>query len=126
MLNKKAGFKKPQSMFEYQIHNILEEFFDDLESQKTFFDCLSPKGFPLRYDFYSKKHNLLIEADGTQHYDKNNPNYDEYVHICDETKNNYAKQNGINLIRIPYKKHVTKEYILQFISEIDLLYYNAG
>jgi hypothetical protein len=110
MLNKKSGFKKPQSMFEYQIHNILEEFFDDLESQKTFFDCLSPKGFPLRYDFYSKKHNLLIEADGTQHYDKNNGYYSEDIVRHDEMKKEYCEKNNIRLITIDYKRNQDVKY----------------
>jgi hypothetical protein len=123
-LNKELGFKKPQSMFEFLISNYLEEIFKDLEFQKTFDDCISPKGYLLKYDFYSKSNNLLIEADGTQHYDKNNPNYNEYSVICDDIKNSYAKRNNINLIRIPYKKKVTKEYIIEHLKQIDLLDYN--
>lgn len=88
---------------------VLEKILKDNKvtfiKEKTFPDLLSPKGFPLRYDFYLNDKNILIEFDGKQHFDKNNffnyNNY-EYRHECDVIKNNYAINNSIKLYRIPY------------------------
>lgn len=125
-INKSLGYKKPQSMFEYLVGMYIDELFKDVEYQKTFPDCLSPKGYELRYDFYISSCNLLIEADGTQHYDKTNPNYNEYASMCDDIKDKYALDNNINLIRIPYIKKVTKQYVLNYLRQLDPLNYNVG
>jgi len=66
-----------------------------------------------RFDFYLPKYNLFIEYDGSQHY-----NSRFYIGIYkseeigiqkfneaknrDTIKNEYCKNNGINLLRIPY------------------------
>lgn len=125
-INKSLGFKKPQSMFEHLVGVYVDEMFENVEYQKTFSDCLSPKGYELKYDFYIDTCNLLIEADGTQHYDKTNPNYSEYANVCDRIKDKYALDNHINLIRIPYTKQVTKQYVLNYLGQLDPLNYNAG
>ena len=116
MLNRECGFKKPHSLFEHFVGIYLEEIFDDLEYEKTFSNCLSPRGYNLRFDFYSDKHHILVEADGDQHYNKKNNYYNEYVHQCDLIKNRYAYDNNYILIRIPYTKKVTREYVEQYVK----------
>ena len=115
-LNKECDMKKPKSVFEDIIGRYLKEFIDDIEYEKSFNDCLSKKGYKLYYDFYSKKYNLLIEADGKQHVDSSNPWYNEYNKHSDEIKNQYCLENNIKLVRIPYTKNVTKEYVYSFIK----------
>ena len=73
-----------------------------------------PKRYPLRIDFYIPELNLFIEADGTQHTDPNNPWYDEYYVECDNLKTAYCNKIG-TLLRIPYTKNVTAEYILKHL-----------
>lgn len=116
LLNKECGMKKPKSIFEDRIGNYLSYFIEDLEYEKSFDDCLSEKGYRLYYDFYSKKYNLLIEADGNQHINSDNPWYNEYNVRSDEIKNQYCIKNHIRLIRIPYTLNVTKEYVYSFIK----------
>jgi len=86
----------------------------------VFKDLLSDKNAHLRFDFaiFSNKKELLylIEYDGQQHF-KQIPYYggDEYfntVKINDGLKNNYCKNNNINLIRIPYYNKANINQIL--------------
>lgn len=60
----------------------------------------------LHFDFWLPQYRVAIEYDGKQHYksieffDKNEPL--EVRQERDKIKNQYCKDNGINLIRIPY------------------------
>jgi len=120
-LNKKCGFKKPKSKFEESVYECLTDIFgiDNIIRQKTFDKCVSPKGHILFFDFFIEDHNLIIEADGDQHINKDNPWYSEYYsEECDEIKNEYCRSNNINLIRIPYKKSFDKSYIESFMENI--------
>lgn len=78
----------------------------EIETEKTFDGLVNPKtGKSLRYDYYIKSLNLLIEVDGFTHYDKTRT---ESVfggdfaerQALDEIKNEFAKANGMNLIRV--------------------------
>ena len=117
-MNKKMGFKKLKSKFEEQIFTYLIEIFgiENIERQKYFEDCLSPKGYYLYFDFYIKNQNMIIEADGDQHNNKNNPWYsDYYCNDCDKIKDDYCYNNKIKLIRIPYKRNFDNTYIKTFL-----------
>lgn len=114
-LNRATGMKKPKSVFEDKVKSYFFTKFSDCIEEKEFEDCLSSKGYKLRFDIYVPSKNLLIEADGTQHYDKNNPNYNEYRVQCDTIKEEWCIKNKIKLIRIKYSKNITDKYIENFI-----------
>lgn len=116
-IQESLGFTKSKSHFEEMIYTKLKKHFTNIECEKTFEDLLSPKGFNLRVDFYIKELNLIVEADGTQHCDKSNPWYDSYYANCDSLKNEYAKQQNINIVRIPYTKNVTDTYVNKYLSK---------
>lgn len=95
------------------------------ERQKSFVNLVNPKtNHSLFYDFYIKKLSILIEYDGQQHFepcymsiiglDCAKEKFEEQKHK-DQIKDNYAKENNIKLIRIPYwdfkniEKILTKE-----------------
>ena len=91
------------------------------ESQKVFLDCRFKK--PLKFDFYIKNCNLLIEYDGIQHYKlwtvigyKKNPEkaYVRFINSLkrDKIKNIYCQTKNINLLRIPYTEFSNIEIIL--------------
>ena len=91
------------------ITQILQQNNINFATQYTFDDLLSDKGYPLRFDFAIFKDNkldFLIEFDGRQHYESveywGGEDYLKYLQQCDKIKNNYAKQNNIKMIRIPY------------------------
>lgn len=68
----------------------------------------SVSGGTPRFDFritQKSECDYIIEYDGEQHY-KDIPNYQglEYHQIRDNEKNQFCKDNGIPIIRIPYKK----------------------
>jgi len=94
------------------------------ESEKTFAECLSPKHNKLRFDFFIPEKNILIEFDGTHHikptnkYKRAQRGHQQTV-IHDQIKNQYAEDNNILLVRIPYKafKYITfilAIYLLDF------------
>lgn len=94
---------------ETKIRNFLCE--NDIEHipQYIFNDCIYKK--PLKFDFYLPSNNLCIEYDGEQHYkpiqfgsitiEEAKENL-KLTKIKDEIKNEYCKDNGINLLRISY------------------------
>jgi len=74
--------------------------------QKIFDDCIGLKN-KLPFDFYIPSINLCIEFDGVQHFI---PTFGtvrfKTTKRNDTIKTNYAKQNGICLLRISYKENV--------------------
>ena len=71
-------------------------------------------GKPLRPDFILPDHKIWIEYDGEFHYKKmyDNDSY-EILKEHDKRKNEYAKQHGWKLIRIPYYDFDNIEGILK-------------
>lgn len=95
-----------------QIEQILIDNNVEYLKEKTFFDCLSPRGVNLRYDFAILKDNKiirLIEYDGEFHYKVRDDFFGGekellYRQECDKIKTEYAQSVNIPLIRIPYYK----------------------
>jgi very-short-patch-repair endonuclease len=72
--------------------------------QKRFKNCINKR--PLPFDFYLEKHNLCIEYDGSQHYNiypkwGGEKKFNQ-IQLHDKIKTDYCRENGINLLRIPY------------------------
>lgn len=97
----------------------------NFKPEKTFDNFKSEKGWAYRFDFAVYDENeliLLIEYDGVQHFEPVDfankgeewavKNYLKTIHR-DEIKNNYCKEKGIELLRIPYTKFNEIETILQ-------------
>lgn len=80
------------------------------EQEKTFANLQDKRLLP--YDFYLPEYNCLIEYDGQQHFQYQGTGWDtkeqfEETQKHDKMKNNYAINNNIILIRIPYTKYDT-------------------
>jgi len=109
-----------ESKGEKQIRNSLESNEIIFETQKRFDDCINPKNnYILPFDFFLPEHNTLIEFDGIQHFRFSTKFYktlDDFHHrqYLDQIKNEYAKNNQIKLIRIPYNKIKYVEDLLKF------------
>ena len=89
---------------EEKIKQLLEELEISFVKEKTFDTCRFPKTNALaKFDFYVNN-KYLIEYDGKQHYEKNNPFNISLSDIQDRDnfKNKWCKDNEIPLIRIPY------------------------
>lgn len=95
----------------------------NFEIQKTFPNLISiTNNGRLRYDFYIPSNNTLLEYDGEHHFKPISfTSYDDpYANLAtiqkrDHKKNEYAKENGYTLIRIPYNKFKTLENELELI-----------
>ena len=72
--------------------------------EKRFLDCKNKISLP--FDFYLPEKNLLIEFDGKQHLMPNKyfggDTAFKQLKTNDEIKNNFAKNNNIDLLRIKY------------------------
>jgi len=86
---------------ERKIANYLNKNKIDYVYQKRYDDCKNKSTLP--FDFYLPDYNTIIEFDGYQHY------YEvkmfgklSRIQKHDKIKNNYCKENNINLLRIPY------------------------
>lgn len=95
-----------KSKGEWKIQQLLNDCHIIFKQQYKFTDCKDI--FALPFDFYLPEYNMCIEYDGTSHYIPNiygSWNTEENVERTrahDLIKNNYCKNNGVSLIRIPY------------------------
>lgn len=100
-----------ESRGEYTVRKWLEEHNINFIPQYVFDDCRDT--FPLPFDFYLPYYNMCLEYDGEQH---------EYPHFGklnfestiyhDGIKNQYCKDNDINLLRISYRNFNNIDEIL--------------
>lgn len=118
-LNHSLGFRRTGSIFQAQVGEQLSLLFSDVQTEAQFEGLVGNTGHPLRVDFYIPSANLVVEADGTQHTIDNHPWarwHNGTVQEYDEKKNTYCNQQGIKLIRVPYKRSVTLDYVKSFIG----------
>ena len=121
----KNNISKPHSKFQTTITKYVKEYYGEhkIYEEKVFNDCVNPiTKYPLRFDIYISDINTIIECDGVQH-NKKDSYYNNLVlqsghtptYITDKIKESYCKEHNIKLIRIPYVKCVTKEYVESFL-----------
>jgi very-short-patch-repair endonuclease len=95
-----------ESKGEKAIRIYLENKNIDFVYQKKFDNCKSKKN--LRFDFHLPNENLIIEYDGEQHFNINEffggKEAFKKLKNNDKIKNDFCKENKINLIRIPFFK----------------------
>ena len=100
-----------ESSGERQIRQWLEKHNIKYIYQKNFKDCRDIK--PLPFDFYIPQYNICIEYDGGQHSRPvkhfGGVKAFEQTVKHDKMKDEYCKNNGISLLRIPYFKNVEEE-----------------
>lgn len=116
---------KRMTLGEYVIYEYLTKNKIEFEREMKFKGLVSQKNKQLRYDFYIKSHNLLIEFDGRQHFEKikwtiteteNDVNeHYNYIVECDHLKNEYADANKIKLYRIKYTEIKNIDNILKVL-----------
>ncbi len=114
------------SNFQKSVIAILHDIYPNVNiaSEKTFEDLRNPTtNCKLKIDIYIESLKLAIECDGKQHYDEqhyfNKLNVSKGytpVYVTDKIKDYYFSSNGIKLIRIPYKRNVTKKQILNCLK----------
>ena len=116
------------SLFEDDVYDILVKEGLDVKREYTFPDLKCSRY--LRYDFYIPQLNLLVEADGEQHYTHKTPwENTKTVVKHDSIKNAYARENGINLLRVRYFRYYNKLKVQNFrtlIQQIQCSYQETG
>lgn len=96
------------------------------EVEKEFDECKFEKN--LRFDFYIPALNLLIEYDGRHHSNKNGFKGErstlEAIQIRDCIKDEFAKDKGYPLLRIPYTTNIPE--IINILHKVKQTYLQAG
>ena len=115
-----------KSIFELSIAKILDDNNYKYIPQYKFNDCRDKN--PLPFDFYLPNYNVLIEADGEQHYypisfggitDEEAEENFKIVKYHDALKTKYCEDHNITLIRIPYwEKPNLKEVLLENLFSV--------
>lgn len=119
------NISRKHSKFQTSVTNYIRQIYNNYRifEEMTFSDCINPKtNNQLKFDIYIEDINLIIECDGTQHYVKNSyfnnlalqAGYTP-VYETDKIKEEYCNNHNIKLIRIPYSRIVTKEYVQSFL-----------
>lgn len=112
-LNLKNGCPKCSiSKSEWFICKWLERHDIKYVFQKSFPTCKLKK--KLRFDFWLLDKNILLEFDGKQHFEEDNPRRD-YILLRDKIKHDWAVENGITLIRIGYLEKLEQKLIEYFL-----------
>lgn len=93
-----------ESKGERVIREYLEKSNTEFIQEYRFSNCRHINLLP--FDFYIPNKNLCIEFDGIQHFEVReyfggNKEF-KNTQIRDRIKNNYCKENNINLLRVPY------------------------
>lgn len=115
-INLDYGLTKSQSIFEQCISNYLIRYNYNFEVQKTFSTLKSTRGNLLKFDFYLCDQNILIEADGNQHWNIKSKWYQQQTIEHDKLKTEWCLNNNIKLIRIPYHRNPPDSYIEKYIN----------
>lgn len=97
---------------EFKIRNFLQKNNITFEEQKKFNNCKDKRCLP--FDFYLPNRNTLIEYDGQQHFGIGRFATNKLI-TNDYIKTEFAEQNNIKLIRIPYTKIKEIDTILEEI-----------
>lgn len=95
---------------EIYVKDILDELQVDYIMQYKFDDCRNK--LPLPFDFYLPKFNTCIEYDGQQHFEVvdffgGEKGFEKRKHN-DKIKDEYCKNNNIQLLRLPYYLDIKK------------------
>lgn len=108
------------------ISQILTENQIYFEKEKTFDSCrFEDTKRKAKFDFYLPQNNTIIEYDGKQHYINTGGFFTEEevekIKQRDEYKNQWCKNNKINLIRIPYYDgdKITLQYLEERIKDYE-------
>lgn len=93
------------SNIEREVKIFLDENNINYIQQKKFSDCKFIR--PLPFDFYLPDYNICIEVDGEQHFYEHSKYFENVQNFEDRKnkdaiKNDYCKNNNIELIRIKY------------------------
>ena len=99
------------------------------EKEKRFKKCRDKN--PLPFDFYLPQYNVCIEFDGIQHFNPSSFVYGntsekeklknlQYIQKHDQIKNNYCKNNKIDLLRIRYNEDV-EEKLIEYFQNYEII-----
>lgn len=122
-----CGCLTPKSKGEDKIKRFLQKLNINFYREYLFDDCCNLKtSAKLRFDFYLPDYNCCIEYDGIQHFQETTWRHESLskVQYRDNIKNEYCKQNNIQLIRIPYWDYdkIDEQYLNNLLLKNSPLY----
>lgn len=111
-----------KSYGERYLMKLLNDNDIDFISEKTFPE-LKGEVYPLRYDLYLPKYNILLEYHGEQHFNKDTLYYSETLIENDKKKYDFANKNGIQILYFTLHKSSLKKfgYFTEVITDANIL-----
>jgi hypothetical protein len=120
---------KKQSKLSYLTENYLKENQFNYRYEYRIDECRNIKPLPFDFAIFDNENNLklLIELDGIQHFEPTNFNGLDYVRALknyeytknnDNIKNEYCKNNNIQLLRIPYWEFKKNNYLNELNNKL--------
>lgn len=106
------------STYASEVEHIFAKYNFKYEREKRYSDCKYKRVLP--FDYYLPEYNACIEVDGEYHFQ---PSYgEEKLHIVqerDQIKEDYCRQHGIPLLRLPYFEQDNFENLIcAFVSSL--------
>lgn len=90
-IENKSGLNVIPSAAEARIRTVLNGYDFLFHSEASFAGCISPKGYPLRFDFYIPKYRLVIEYNGKAYHKA------ESVKQRDQIKKDFCRMHKLKL-----------------------------
>lgn len=115
-------YRCAQSTGEQRVREALVSLDVEFCEQARFPECCDKRALP--FDFFVPKHRLLIEFDGSQHFEATNHWGGEEklaeTKLHDAIKNRFAEQHLYHLVRIPYWDFDdTEEIVLNAVASTE-------
>lgn len=95
----------------------------EYETEVTYPNLIGIGGHPLHFDIRVKDFKgepILIEYDGEYHFSPSQSESYETIRVCDSLKNLYCYNNNIKLIRIPFFKLNSLDFLLNPILNTEV------
>lgn len=105
---------------EARFKHLLYQHDISFKTQYKFQDLVSQKGYPLRFDFAifeDNKLQMLIEYQGDQHYNEDNPYWTPTLAQHDQLKREYCQLHQIQLYYIDKNTNL-EDFIIQNIKRV--------
>lgn len=107
--------EKTQSVGENRLQKFFRENNIQYRCQERFQDCKDKMCLP--FDFFLPQHNICVEFQGEQHYNKKSIFWTETLIEHDNIKRAFCEKNKIKLIEIPYYDLNNFEKYFTFIQK---------
>ena len=120
-IHEKAGISRSldgvDSLLEAAARAALNRLGWQVEAGVSFPDLFGKENRPMKFDLKLVDSDTLVEIDGAQHFDSDNFMFKKNIVENDAMKDEYARRNGLRLIRVDARKIRTPKAMMKFFHQ---------